>query len=82
MPQLFVILSTRDGFHIEHGKSGIDLIQPNRFFSLFQFPDKAKPQPAAGSSWIRFCFSSAGFAMRAAPFRCPDSIIKPRAAMR
>lgn len=35
---LFVILSAGDGFRIEYGKSGVDLIHPNRFFSLLQFP--------------------------------------------
>ena len=30
---LFVILSAGDGFHIEHGKCGVDLVHPNRFFS-------------------------------------------------
>ena len=52
MRPLFIILSAGDGFHIEHGKSGIYLVHPNRFFSLLQFSDKAKPQPTAGGKFL------------------------------
>ena len=52
MHPLFILLSARDGFHVKHSKSSIDLIHSNRFFSLLQFPDKAKPQPAAGGKLL------------------------------
>ena len=52
MRPLFIILSAGDGFHVKHGKSGIDLIHLDRFFSLLQLSDKAKPQPAAGGELL------------------------------
>ena len=61
MRPLFIILSAGYRFHIKHGKSGIDLIHPNRFFSLLQLPDKAKPQPTTGGKLL-LC-QSGGFSV-------------------
>ena len=34
-------------FHVKHGKCLIHLIHSDGLFALFQFPNKAKPQPGA-----------------------------------